>query len=710
MPGPVTFAELCQPADLFDRADVLQFPARLKPRSFGPGGAGTLHLTLETREELVQLHPQLGRITPIWGYEGQYPGPAIEVPEGSKVRLRFRNAIQGTQPYEHVVVVSGTGSMNDAGSNGASQAAADVEEQAHVADLHAWTVVHLHGAPSLPDSDGWAENMIGTGEVKEDLYEFPRESFSMPAPGPQGALPAPVSYAGGAGPMFWYHDHGMSVTRFNVFAGLAGAWVVRSPFEAQLGLPVGTHELPLVLQDRNLETADGTANGTLTGRLLHKVETDVRECFAPVNLVNGKIWPRCKVRRRVYRLRLVNGSNARVYRLHFMGLTGKDESTRQPLGPDHVAQIGTDGGLLGAAVDISNTGLILAPGERADVLVDFGQAALDGFRHVVVYNSAAAPFQGAPLGSPAEIYTPDPDPNNHRTIPQVMRFDLQGGQATPGVHGHSIAGMVLDLQFRRVPANHGQLPADHGHSLVVLREEDVIQYDNQGQVMTGGDGNPLTQSMLFLHEMMEQSTAERMGMNMHAVMVDGVDANGVLTKVPAGISVQLPDHPGVTWVTVAKRFNDAASIFIRKGSWHLWKILNLSPDTHPFHIHLVQFQAFSRVQYPVATPDAIPKAATELSFGAPPQRAPGDTGFEPNELGWKDTIRVNPGLRGDNDAVQSAEMVSVLGCFQRHAGRYMYHCHILEHEDTEMMRPYVVVPAETMAFMSGMAMPGHSHS
>lgn len=88
-------------------------------------------------------------------------------------------------------------------------------------------------------------------------------------------------------------------------------------------------------------------------------------------------------------------------------------------------------------------------------------------------------------------------------------------------------------------------------------------------------------------------------------------------------------------------------------------------------------------------------ANRDITFTASAVALPDD-----NERGWKDTFRVNPGARNEVDGtVETAEMVSVIGCFAAHAGRYMYHCHILEHEDTEMMRPFIVTPADLMAFM-----------
>jgi hypothetical protein len=80
----------------------------------------------------------------------------------------------------------------------------------------------------------------------------------------------------------------MGITRFNVYAGLAGLYIIRDAEEAALHLPAGPYEIPLLIQDRNLETAP---DGSLTGRLLHKVEDGTMEFFGPFTLVNGTIWP-----------------------------------------------------------------------------------------------------------------------------------------------------------------------------------------------------------------------------------------------------------------------------------------------------------------------------------------------------------------------------------------------------------------------------------
>jgi spore coat protein A len=126
----------------------------------------------------------------------------------------------------------------------------------------------------------------------------------------------------------------------------------------------------------------------------------------------------------------------------------------------------------------------------------------------------------------------------------------------------------------------------------------------------------------------------------------------------------------------------------------VWTIFNLTTDTHPVHLHLVQFQALGRQQFPTSDYDPTQPAASKIPY----QLHLTGGALDPNEKGWKDTIRVNPN-----------ECVSIGVVFDGHAGRYMYHCHILEHEDMEMMRPFVVLPAEINALMDGMVMHGGMH-
>ncbi len=138
----------------------------------------------------------------------------------------------------------------------------------------------------------------------------------------------------------------------------------------------------------------------------------------------------------------------------------------------------------------------------------------------------------------------------------------------------------------------------------------------------------------------------------------------------------------VRYRTLASHFEETVNWFVAYGSTEVWRVFNLTEDTHPFHVHLVQFQALSRERY--NTDGFHPETgATAAPIGFQEHAA-----LDANELGWKDTVRVNPG-----------EMVSIAATFDGFTGRYMYHCHILEHEDHDMMRPFIVMPEAALAAM-----------
>ena len=152
------------------------------------------------------------------------------------------------------------------------------------------TVVHLHGGLTPASYDGWAENLFAPGQPA--VFHYPMDQRAA---------------------LLWYHDHVMGVTKFDVYAGLAGLWIVRDERERELGLPEGPpFEVPLLIQDRNFDLDD---HGRLTGRLVHKTDPEVMEAFAPFTVVNGKVWPVLDVQPATYRFRVINGSNARTYRL-----------------------------------------------------------------------------------------------------------------------------------------------------------------------------------------------------------------------------------------------------------------------------------------------------------------------------------------------------------------------------------------------------------
>src|SRR5215831_20113278 len=143
-----------------------------------------------------------------------------------------------------------------------------------------------------------------------DRAEQARAPGVTVAPGQDAVCHYPM---GQRAALLWYHDHVMGVTRFGVYAGLAGLWIIRDQRERELGLPEGPpFEVPLLIQDRNFGLDE---DGRLTGQLIHKTDTEVMEAFPPFTVVNGKVWPLLEVHPATYRFRVLNGCNARTYRL-----------------------------------------------------------------------------------------------------------------------------------------------------------------------------------------------------------------------------------------------------------------------------------------------------------------------------------------------------------------------------------------------------------
>src|SRR6266513_5905099 len=315
------------PTSLTKFKDRLRVPPTLQPQIKADQ---QYILRVHMRPARVQLHSELPP-SQVWTYESSLPGPTIEVSRGQRLQVEWINAIPEDQPYPITAVTAPDGSQNETGRSGRPA-------NATVATLSPWTVVHLHGGRTAAVSDGWTENAMLSGQVTTSDYANDQQAT-----------------------LLWYHDHAMGITRFNVYAGLAGLYIIRDAEEAALHLPAGPYEIPLLLQDRNLDTA---ADGSLTGRLLHKIEDGTMEFFGPFTMVNGTIWPHLPVEARQYRLRLLNGSNARIYRLVLLDESGTAVH-------EQIRQIGTDGGLLGQPVDIPRDGLVLAPAERADLIVDF---------------------------------------------------------------------------------------------------------------------------------------------------------------------------------------------------------------------------------------------------------------------------------------------------------------------------------------------------
>jgi len=280
----------------------------------------------ENRYELTQRVGRVeiipGTTTEVWGFDGVFPGPTLELRSGVQTTVRVRN------------------------------------------QLPVPTSTHLHGGVTPPESDGYPTDVVvaeGRG------FRPPR---GMHGGGHDTSVwtfhPGAKDYVypvGQRAATLWYHDHRMDFTAPQVWRGLAGFALVRDDEDDALPLPKGERDIPLLICDRAFEEDGSFRYPSLDPSLL--VRPGVEEAFmegvqGDVILVNGAPWPVLEVDTARYRLRLLNASNARRYRLE---LTGGVRFT----------QVGSDQGLLAEPVEHSS--LVIAPGERFDVVVDFSEHA-----------------------------------------------------------------------------------------------------------------------------------------------------------------------------------------------------------------------------------------------------------------------------------------------------------------------------------------------
>ncbi|MCX4091263.1 multicopper oxidase family protein [Nocardia sp. alder85J] len=278
-----------------------------------------------------------GYSTPMWTYGGSFPGPTVVSARDRRTVVTHRN------------------------------------------ELPVPVVVHLHGGHLPEESDGFPTDLLypaGTpAAAMPDMPGMARDPMAHTAIGERDY----VYPAGQPAAALWYHDHRMDFTGAAVWRGLAGFHLVTDESEQRLGLPAGDRDLPLLLADRAFDTTGALKYPAIDPSALHTAGVTgkfTRGALGDVVLVNGVPWPEHRVVTARYRLRLLNGSNARVYRLRL----------DMPHGDGHFVQIGSDGGLLDRPQRLDE--VTIAPGERYDVVVDFGGCAVGD--RVTVYNDLGA--------------------------------------------------------------------------------------------------------------------------------------------------------------------------------------------------------------------------------------------------------------------------------------------------------------------------------
>ncbi len=528
-------------------------------------------------------------------------------------------------------------------------------------------VAHLHGGETPSAFDGGPEQWFTPNGLKGKDY------FSLLPAGPGEAIYRYDNTQEPGTP--WFHDHALGATRTNVYSGLAAFYFIRSHATEPRDLPSGNYEIEMAIQDRQFDTQgqlfwpDGSNNGVgnLNGPppnpTIHPFW--IPEFVGDVVVVNGTPWPVLQVEPRRYLFRIVDGSNARFYNLSFGGLP--------------VYQIGADDAYFDRPTGALQN-LTLAPGERAYIIIDFANFA---GQTIDVTNDAPIPFpMGLMPGDPGQL-----------GLAKIMRFTV-----------------TLPL----VKADDSCDPA-HGEC---RRPVPMVR-------LTDGNGN--------------LAKGVKIDRKRQLILKEVQGDNG-----PIEVLVNNTKWEGTRSANIKKFFPaDGVSELPRVGSTELWEIINLTMDAHPMHTHLTQFQILSRQLFKSDVEAVDPTSyqfAWSRAFGTNPNSAPlpagcsinqfcpgygpplpynspntdGAVGGNPaigpfllgspqppdeTEAGWKDTARVLPGqvmrIVVRYTPTSTPKFLAKTGFnlypFDPTKGPgYVWHCHIVDHEDNEMMRPFKV--------------------
>ena len=570
----------------------LPLPNPLAPiNRFAPTAPGGTSYALQIREfpSRIGLVDSNGAplTTVLWGYgtaqqQPTSPARTFSVRSGSSIQVSYVNQLVDSSgaTLPHRLPVDTSLMWANPGNLGG---------QAPVP-----LVAHRHGGvPSGDRSDGLPDAWSTPDANNDSLPDFQGRLYSTPYQ---------FNNAQEAGHL-WFHDHALGVTRLNVNMGLAGNYLIRDTNEdyliANKMLPAPAYELPLVIQDHMFDTTGKVYYPSSDKRNYPSAPaiTHLPEFFGDFILVNGVPWPKCEVEPRPYRLRLLNASDSRFYKLQLKRSNGL-------VLPFH--QVGTELGLMDGPVALSE--LILAPGERADVVVNFAGLAQ---QTVIVTNSANAPFPGG-------------TPTDPQSTGKIMAF----GVSLP--LNPAVPPSILPAFLRPV---HGLLPP----------------------VVTAGV--PRRKLMLF----------------------EGVDPFGRLQTMLGTVNPAAGNPAGPAFGTFF--YSDPVTELMTAGSTEIWELHNTTVDAHPIHLHLVDFRILNRepfsgtlVNKPMGAGGTTSGGyLTNISLTGPLRLA------EPNEAGRKDTAIAYPG-----------EVTRILVNFTR-PGEYVWHCHILSHEDHEMMRRFIVI-------------------
>ena len=696
---------------------ILPVPKLLDGDHLIVDGGGQINL--EMREGLFEVLP-VGTVpgyvgTRAWAYlqpgqatRSSYIGPVVMATRGQPTEMKFTNMLGDTSTaidaykYSTDQTLHWADPLHDGANhwNHMAMPPAPGTEGAENYDGPIPAVPHLHGGYVPPQLDGGPDawftsdgNYVGDGYYSKDgvnpknycIYRYPNSQ--------EGAL-------------IWFHDHTLGATRLNVYCGLAGAYLITDPANDPPNLPT---LFPLVIQDRMFDT-----NGQFffptdsAGGILWALNPEhpywVPEFVGDTIVVNGTAWPFMDVDRKRYTFMFINGSNARGYEMFLTDPVSKN------FGPP-LWVIGTDGGYLDAPVKIdpaavANNRLAMLPGERYWVIVDF-----EGYQAGVVGPNGAAYSGMWLLKNTAKTPYPGGASPQGTTTARIMLFRVLGGPVADTSYDPATLSPLRSTPMVRLTTP------------TVTRQLTLNEIMGMAQAATDPvTGNTVNYPGGPLEILVNNTKWDGM-------RITGVDESTHMYKME-----KIGDFP-----------QDLAGNYLTEtpdeGTTELWEIINLTADAHPIHTHLAQFQLQSRQKFntnkynkfyaasfpagydftmkmavgpgvfvPAYGPPLDYTTGNPNALGGNPDITPYLQGPSnpplPQEYGWKDTVIAFPGqvtrflvrwaetdLPADTPAADAALPFNP----NEGGGGYVWHCHIVDHEDNEMMRPDAIKPIEGAA-------------
>jgi FtsP/CotA-like multicopper oxidase with cupredoxin domain len=596
--------------------------------------------------------------TQLWGYGDKnlytWPGRTFQVQSGEPLEVKWENRLNN-QPY----LITGL--------NGESV----VDTSLHWAySLHGYEgfsidadgtpiVMHLHGGHTDFQFDGNPEFFFSPGytirgpQWVDKKYLYDNEQ-------PAGNL--------------WYHDHALGITRLNVYAGMAGFYFIRDDFDTglpgnPLDLPAFPYEAAFAIQDRMFKDSgdlfypafpgDPYYDDFITdeGAVLPDPPfegggpTALAEFFGDHMVVNGKIWPTMAVEPRNYRLRLLNGCDSRFLAVQFFEVPWDAEDFSAAIQQLSFTVIGSDQGLASSPTTVDT--LLVETGSRYDIVVDFKDVTA-GNRVIMKNIGGDEPFGGdipgpQVFGATDRIMAFDVNQPFDAAVPDVSPVGINFGPTVP-----------VATRLRRVALFEGT--DEFGRLQPLL---------GTAEPATDYLGNPINWP----------NTTDYVNAGLTGQMEGSIAWHSPTTENPALNSTE---------------------------EWEIW---NATGDAHPAHLHLVHFEILGRqeIVWDSATNDddrvLDPTGATAPTPNGDGTYLISQPVVQHNGLlgnGFKIINRTyGPVVPQPNEYVENApkDMVTALpgqitrikATFDK-PGRYVWHCHILSHEDHEMMRVLHVGP------------------